>query len=62
MHGAGIAHSLHMSVGSHLCCGVVEIFPEGEFKSIRGYGNMIRHMGIHYSRLEISSLDSHPNG
>lgn len=29
MHGAGIAGTMHMPVGSPNCCGVVEIFPPG---------------------------------
>ena len=53
MHGAGIASTMHMAVGTKHCCGVVEIFPEGEFKSIRGYGNMARRMGHHYERLSV---------
>ena len=51
MHGAGIPNSMHMSVGSRYCCGVIEIFPDGEFKAIRGYGNMARKMGHLYSSI-----------
>jgi hypothetical protein len=29
MHGAGIANTMHMPVGTKYCCGVVEIFPQG---------------------------------
>ena len=36
MHGAGITHSMHMSIGESNCCGVLEIFPTGEFTNIRG--------------------------
>lgn len=54
MHGAGIASSMHMAVGTKYCCGVIEIFPEGEFKSIRGYGNMARRMGHYYERLNVA--------
>jgi hypothetical protein len=53
MHGAGIANSMHMGIGRPLCCGVVEIFPPGEFMPIRGYGNMARRMGHRYVRLEL---------
>lgn len=53
MHGAGIPHSMHMAVGTKYCCGVIEIFPEGEFKTIRGYGNMARRMGHYYERLAL---------
>lgn len=62
MHGAGIVHSMHMSVGTEHCCGVLEIFPRGEFFPVRGYANMIRRMGIHYSRLDLSEQNSRPNG
>ena len=48
MHGAGIANSMHMPVGSRYCCGVIEIFPQGEFEAIKGYGNMARKMGHRY--------------
>jgi len=58
MHGAGIPASMHMSVGTKHCCGVIEIFPEGEFKTIRGYGNMARRMGHHYERLALTTGDS----
>lgn len=62
MHGAGIATSMHMPVGSKHCCGVIEIFPQGEFRPIRGYGNMARRMGHHYERLELSAANSGGNG
>jgi capsular polysaccharide biosynthesis protein len=29
VHGAGIPSAMHMSIGSDLCCGVIEIFPQG---------------------------------
>lgn len=53
--GAGIASSIHMPVGTKYCCGVVEIFPEGEFKQSRGYGTIARRMGHRYERIDISS-------
>ena len=62
MHGAGIPSSMHMPVGTKHCCGVIEIFPEGEFKSIRGYGNMARRMGHHYERLSLSSEANRAGG
>lgn len=62
MHGAGIVHSMHMSVGAENCCGVLEIFPRGEFFPVRGYANMVRRMGIHYSRMDLSDANSRPNG
>ena len=45
MHGAGMASTTHMAVGTRHCCGVVEIFPKGQFETIKGYGNMARRMG-----------------
>lgn len=62
VHGAGISNSMHMPVGTKYCCGVIEIFPEGEFKPIRGYGNMARRMGHHYERLDLGSINSKSNG
>lgn len=44
-----------MAIGRKNCCGIVEIFPDGEFKPIRGYGNMARRMGLHYRRLDVGS-------
>jgi hypothetical protein len=62
MHGAGIVHSMHMSIGQENCCGVLEIFPKGEFSPVRGYANMIRKMGIHYERIDISEQNSKSQG
>jgi hypothetical protein len=53
MHGAGIANSMYMPIGTRFCCGVIEIFPQGEFQNIRGYGNMARRMGHYYDRLDV---------
>ena len=53
MHGAGIAGTMHMSVGTKYCCGVIEIFPEGEFKLNRGYSAMSRRLGHYYERLNV---------
>lgn len=61
IHGAGISHSMHMSIGSENCCGLIEIFPHGEFTIARGFGNMARKMGLHYHRIDLTpdvSLDS----
>lgn len=58
MHGAGIASTVHMAVGTPNCCGVIEIFPPGEFMPIRGYGNMARRMGHHYHRIELTVADN----
>eukprot|EP01039_Chlorochromonas_danica_P004295 gene4295-4715_t len=62
MHGAGIAMTMHMSIGNPRCCGVLEIYPKGEFSPIRGHGNMVRKMGLHYDRVDIGASDSRENG
>lgn len=62
MHGAGISQSQYMSIGAERCCGVLEIFPRGEFTPVRGFANMIRKMGLRYSRIDISREDSLTNG
>lgn len=48
---------MHMPIGSRYCCGVIEIFPQGEFSQIRGYGNMARRMGHHYERIMLRGGD-----
>ena len=53
---------MHMPIGTKYCCGVIEIFPEGEFKPIRGYGNMARRMGIHYINMFLGPDNSRGNG
>lgn len=60
--GAGIASSIHMPVGTKYCCGVIEIFPEGEFKQTRGYGTIARRMGHRYERIDISSNFTEASG
>ncbi len=65
VHGAGIPNAMHMSIGSNRhgpCCGVIEIFPQGEFMPIRGYGNMARRLGLHYQRMELTSSQSMSTG
>ena len=54
MHGAGIASSIHMPLGTALCCGIVEIFPEGEFKTIKGYSSLARKLGHQYERINVA--------
>jgi hypothetical protein len=61
MHGAGIAGSIHMAVGTKFCCGVIEIFPEGEFRA-RGYGNLVRRMGHTYARIDVPSMNTSAMG
>jgi hypothetical protein len=58
----GIASSMHMAIGSKLCCGVVEIYPSGEFSPIRGHGNMARKMGLLYDRMDIDADRSQHDG
>ncbi len=54
MHGTGIpSAAMHLPIGTKYCCGVIEIFPSGEFLPITGFGNMVRRFGHHYQRLEI---------
>lgn len=62
MHGAGISMALHMSLGSPRCCGVLELYPQGEFSPIRGHGNMARKIGLHYDRIDISGEASRHDG
>lgn len=63
MHGAGIPLAMaHLPIGTRYCCGVLEIYPEGEFTPIRGHGNMAREFGHHYDRLDLSRAESQPNG
>ena len=56
-----MASTVHMPIGTKNCCGVIEIFPDGDFKYIRGYGNLARRIGHHYSRLELSSNNTNSN-
>ena len=53
---------MHMSVGTKFCCGVIEMFPKGEFSVVRGHGNMARKMGLYYDRVDISDQDSTADG
>lgn len=62
MHGAGITHSMSMSLGSDNCCGVIEIIPTGEFSPVRGFANMIRKMNFHYTRIAINRENSRSHG
>jgi hypothetical protein len=55
MHGAGITHAMHMSVGKPLCCGVIEVYPQGEYTRIYGHGNMARKIGVHYNRIDLDA-------
>jgi hypothetical protein len=58
MHGAGIASTIHMAVGTRYCCGVIEMFPEIGFGQIKGYGNTARRFGHIYERLDITASNA----
>lgn len=60
MHGAGITHLTHMSIGSKFCCGVIEIFPIGEFSAIKGHANMARRMGHIYDSMHLAAGSNVP--
>ena len=53
---------MHMAIGTKHCCGVIEIFPSGQFSGIHGYGNMARRMGHAYERLHLDGTHSASNG
>jgi hypothetical protein len=61
-HGAGIVLSNFMPIGRANCCGVLEIYPTGEFSPIRGHGNMARKTGLHYDRMDVGEKASHGDG
>lgn len=71
MHGAGIASTVHLPIGSPYCCGVVEILPSiaetggsGAAQiSGRGYGHLARKLGHVYERLDLpASATTLPTG
>lgn len=62
MHGAGVTHIMHMSIGTANCCGLVEIFPQGEFFPVKGFANMARKLGVQYDRMDLSGAASQPQG
>ena len=43
----GIASSMHMPIGTKYCCGVIEIYPKGEFSPIKGHGNLLIYVIIY---------------
>jgi capsular polysaccharide biosynthesis protein len=54
MHGAGTANMFHSAIGAPNCCSLIELFPDTTlpFSTIRGFGNLARHMGMHYFRYQ----------
>lgn len=68
MYGAGIATSIHMSLGTlRYCCGILEIFPPNPVglnynnninrHGNKGYGVMSRRLGFFHERLDIISTN-----
>lgn len=49
-------------VGAPNCCGVLEIYPHGEFTSAQGHQNMIRRLGGAYKRIDIDEAHSQGDG
>ena len=62
-HGSGInTYSMHMSLGTKYCCGVIELFPNksSEMASslgLSGYRNTAQSMGIKYQKIEKNVYD-----
>ena len=52
MHGAGLGHIFHSSIGNPNCCSLIEIFPRNDqrqgYDGIKVFGNTARHLGLHY--------------
>ena len=44
------------AVGQPNCCALIELFPDSKlpFNTIRGFGNLARHYGMHYYRYDAS--------
>ena len=57
MHGAGVTHIVHAAIGAPNCCALIEMFPDSTtgFHTIWGFGNLARHLGMHYYRYEAKS-------
>ena len=51
VHGAAMAHGVHMAIGAPNCCAMIELFPPKRFAEIWGYGNIVRHTGGHYFKV-----------
>jgi hypothetical protein len=52
--GAGTANMFSSAVGHPNCCALIELFPDKKlpFHTIRGFGNLARHYGMHYYRYQ----------
>ena len=54
VHGAGVPWATsQLPLGTATCCGVVELFPPGQYKGIRGHGNFARSLGFEFSQRDI---------
>ena len=64
MHGAGTANMFHSAVGKPNCCALIELFPDtsSHFYTIRGFGNLARHYGMHYHRFQADQGKTTPKG
>ena len=64
MHGAAVAMTLHMSIGTPRCCGVIEIFnpSEAPVGSYLFHGNTLRSMGILYRRVPSAQKNDDKRG
>ena len=60
MHGAGVTHIVHAAIGAPNCCALIEMFPDAStgFHTIWGFGNLARHLGMHYYRYEAKTGDT----
>ena len=54
MHGAGLGQTMYLPLGTKYCCGVVELFPGGQFKNSRGYEVMSTRLGYTYKRFDLN--------
>jgi hypothetical protein len=64
MHGAGTANMFHAAIGKPNCCALIELFPDtsSHFHTIRGFGNLGRHYGMHYYRYDSAEGLTQPQG
>lgn len=53
LHGAGMAHAIHLPVGEDQCCGAIELFPDFSWFKDVSHGNMLREAGVHYESIDM---------
>ena len=59
MQSPDLTHALHMSIGTELCCGVIEIVPlNNDMSPLRLFKNFVRKMGVYHHKLDVSAIDS----